>query len=192
MSLFKESFIHEVKEDQHITIRTDCEFQVYISPLEKQNWTPYGPDSVNDRVFKHRINGGHELFIEFEGNCAFEFSPIGRKEKPDPMKLVENIPDTELSMYDRMRAELLSELSQFAENRGDESFDEANDLELEEDDETPLTPYEYSDMAQEYLKDNPPGEVDQDKVSQVNSDSDLSDEPETPSSIDQQEVVNQE
>jgi len=92
-----------------------------------------------------------------------EVIPVSsRYESGGGEKLVEVIDDSELSMYDRLRAEMLAKISEVADARGEESFEEANDLEFEDDDsDIPLTPYEYHEMVEEHLRDDNPEEAPQ-------------------------------
>lgn len=154
MNTFKEPFIHVCETDQDFQLALDCEFNVYQIVNEK--YVPIGPANCNERVFKSRFPKGTELFVDFEGNCALQHFYINSSEIGGGDKLVEIIPDNEISMYDRLRSEMLNMMSDISDKRGDESLEEASDLELDEDDETPLTPYEYQDMAEEYLIENPP------------------------------------
>lgn len=153
MITMKESFIHKCQTDSDLTLRTDCIFNVYQIINEK--YFPIGPNSVNDRIWKKRTKKDEEYYFDFEGNIALEIHSIKTHDSSGGDKMVEIIPESELSMYDRLRSELLSMMSEVSEKHGDESYEEANDLEIDdEDDDIPLTPYEFHDMKEEYLKEN--------------------------------------
>jgi len=55
-------------------------------------------------------------------------------------------------MYDRLRGEMVGYLSRIAEEKNMDTWEDDNDF-AEEDDtsDTPLTPYEYAVMQEEYL-----------------------------------------
>lgn len=153
MMRFTESFIHDADCCEDVEIRSDCEFIVYQSTKPDGDFIPIGPDSVHDRVWKKRLDKDETIYIDFSGVIAFTNNPVNRYDPSGGDKIVEIIPESEMNMYDRMRAELLSVISDMAVKRGDESFEEADDLEFEdeESDQAPLTPYEFQDMQEEYL-----------------------------------------
>ena len=70
--------------------------------------------------------------------------------------MVEIIPAEEMSVYDRLRAELLARVDQLAGQAGYDTLDDEDDYDVDDEDwDTPLTPHEYSVMYEEYLKENP-------------------------------------
>lgn len=152
MISFKESFIHRIENDCDLALFFDCEFQIY--QIIDDKYYPIGPNSVNDRRFAIRLGKTAEIFVEFEGNCSLTETPVRLADPSGGEKMVEIIPDHELSMYDRLRSELVSMMSEYADKSGHESYEEASDLDLDEDDDVPLTPYEFQDMKEEYLREN--------------------------------------
>ena len=145
--------------DMEITIQSDAPFNVYMS-LGDEKFTPIGPASANSRYFKRKFEKDTELHITCDGIFSLNENIISpRREIPSGEKLVEIIPEDEMNMYDRLRAELLQVMSDMSSKKGDETFDESDDYELEEDDDTPLTPYEFADMKEEYLREVPKDEM---------------------------------
>lgn len=150
MRVEKESFEYELEKRENIEIRTDCGFTVY--KLCDSSFAPIGPDSLGDRFYSAIFEKGDVIFIDFEGNCSIEAKEVANTmEIPSGEKLVEIIPEEEMSLYDRLRGEMMQYLSDMSDKRGDESFEEANDFDIDDEDyDIPLTPYEYNDMIEEY------------------------------------------
>lgn len=88
---------------------------------------------------------------------ALALRAITQIESPDrtPVAIPEGF-GTPLSLEDRLRMFVRQELSQAASEEGRETFDEADDLEFEEEDAL-LSPFQVQDMAEEYLAESETG-----------------------------------
>ena len=55
-------------------------------------------------------------------------------------------------MYERMKAEIYGQVSQYAEERGMESLEEEDDYSMDglEDNQAPMSEYEFKDMMEEF------------------------------------------
>lgn len=82
------------------------------------------------------------------------------KEYPSPVKLSVNVGDKPLSLRDQIRRILRTELSKQMQEQGAESFEEANDLDIEDDSE-PISPYEFVDMEPEIPIENTVSKVEE-------------------------------
>ncbi|WP_373033915.1 hypothetical protein [Sulfurovum sp.] len=68
-------------------------------------------------------------------------------------KLVEVIGDDEISIEDRLRSQMMAELSRLASAQGLDTYEDDNDF-ADNFDEDILSPYETKEMVEEYLLDN--------------------------------------
>lgn len=159
---------------KQIEIRTTCEFHVQL------NSELIGPNSATDRRFTIIL----DLEDELDVFCPERYTIIvkelpHRGEIHDGESLVEVLEPHEMSLYDRLRHEMLQEVSKIAHRNDLDSYEDDGDLGWDEDDgDIPLTPHEYVEMQQEFLRDNPPEKTTDKPVeeSAVNAeDSDSSD-----------------
>ena len=94
----------------------------------------------------------HYIF-KTKGDATIHITDLpSRGEIVSSESMVEIIPVEEMSMYDRLRGEMVGYLSRIAEEKNMDTWEDDNDF-AEEDDtsDTPLTPYEYAVMQEEYL-----------------------------------------
>jgi len=137
----------------HFSVRTDSYFVVYRKGVDSNDFIIEGPDNVGVRHYQCYFYEGEELEFTCAGRYTITLTPINpRSEKPYGEKLVETFGIDKPTHADLERAILLEKISQLTEERGGESIDESDDFEIEDDD-TPLTPYEYDVMATEYLQE---------------------------------------
>ncbi len=77
-----------------------------------------------------------------------------RKEYPDSTPIEVPIGyDTPLPLREEMRRFIKQELSAAAESAGEETFEEADDFDIDE--EETLSPYELTDLQEEFVDDEP-------------------------------------
>ncbi len=148
------------KQTAKLTIYADAPCAVMLQGEAK---TPL-PGGVNQSVFMFRVRAGDEVDFVPLGSAGVS---IGIVVKPsaspydpvDPESLVETLAPEEMNLYDRLRAEMLGMLSQFADKNDLETVEEADDFEVDDDDDPLInTPYEYAAMMDEYpVEDTPPG-----------------------------------
>jgi len=157
-------------DDCYLVVRSDCEFYVYED--FRGNMIPIAPSASTSRYCKIRMSRGEVYTVTpVNGVVSIDLEPFQRLETPTGDKLVEIIPEHEMNMYDRLRQDLLSEMSRLADMKEHETFEEANDFDLDDDsDDVPLTPYEFEDMKEEYLIDDEQNNND-DSAMSVDSDS---------------------
>ena len=109
------------------------------------------PNNTTERVWKAKLNKGDKLEIQTEGRWTMkdeskEFSG----EKANTVSMVEIVPDGELSMLERYKAEMMQYISNFATDQGYETEEEANDFDWEDEEGLIATPYEYNEMMAEF------------------------------------------
>ena len=130
-----------------LTIRTEKEFMVVVDE------DIVAPNSNSDRYAQITVEKDQSVHLTTKGAYTVVTKELPKtKEEAIGESLVENIPEGEMSIYDRLRAEMLGTLSRYAEERGMDSYEEDDDYEFEDDDEGLIdTPYEYAAMKEEYL-----------------------------------------
>jgi hypothetical protein len=147
---FEGSTDFPVERASRVKIRCSEKFLV-IRVTEDQEIL-IGPDSVNARLYTSDFRFPCTLVIKTDGMVTLEATPLAaRAETPSGDKLVEVVEDSEISIYDRLRAEMLSMMSEKAEAKGYDSWEDDEDYEFEDDldGSTPLTPYEYVELVEE-------------------------------------------
>ena len=138
--------------DKKFSVPTDIKIRFAGEFIAIVNDEIVAPDSTIERTFSSKMNKGDKLEIQTMGRWTMtqdekKFSG----EKANPVSMVEIVPDGELSMLERYKAEMMGYISNFAESRGYETEEEANDFDFEDDDDNLIdTPYEYQDMMQEF------------------------------------------
>jgi hypothetical protein len=144
-------YTNNEENPQKITIRTTCEFHVAVDSQL------VGPDASTSRKFDYVLNSGDEIEVYCDEKYTITVKDLPhRGEVNDGESLVEVLEPHEMSLYDRLRHEMLEEVSRIAHKNELDSYEDDGDLGWEEDDgDIPLTPHEYTDMAEEFLKDNP-------------------------------------
>lgn len=143
--------IYEIDTDLEFSVITEKEFQIY------KNDEIVAPSYVYSRSARLNVSTGDVIELVTDGKFTVTQKPIssGRFESPYGEKLLEAIPENHINMYDRMRAEMLGYLSQMAEKKGLDTYDDdEDDYYADEDVDNPLTPSEYVVMRDEFLKEN--------------------------------------
>ena len=150
----------QAKGRQKFRIKTFETFVVEWKEKGRKVFNIVGPHESTVREYSVVLNNGEKIKITTEGKWTIELIDLPTKgEIADSKSLVEIIPEGEMNMYDKLRAEMLRMFEQRAELHGMESYDEADDLEFEEDDENLInTPYEYQALKDEYLAQRPEDE----------------------------------
>lgn len=135
-----------------VTIRCDSGFRAY-GLIGKEKAILLGPQNSTNRVLRVDVEGIDAVHVEADDNQAFHdfaFTPSSRYEKHDPTPV--EIPlglDRPETLEDIVRRFVRHEASIQAEESGHETFQEANDFDVSDEDEF-KSPYELSDMQEEY------------------------------------------
>ncbi len=153
-----------------VTVRADGEFHIYRSDSDGKKGERIGPFFSTARYFVF-VLAADELcyWIVAAGSVEYGLSVevIHRKEDPDPTPV--ELPagyNHPLPLRDEMRRFIRDELSNVAASAGDETFEECDDFDCHEDEEV-LSPYELSEMQEEYVADDEPEEVPEKKGDEV-------------------------
>lgn len=135
---------------QRITIRTEGEF------LLVKNDDIIAPKKNDDRYAQINANKGDVLELETEGRYTLILVDLpSRGEVVSSESLVEIIPESEMSIYDKLRAEMMTTISRFAESQNKDSYEDADDFEIDDEEEALIdTPYEFKAMIEEYPIDD--------------------------------------
>lgn len=108
-----------------------------------------GPSNSNDRRLRIVVSAHQGVAVETEGLWMFHVEPLpqrGEYNSGIPVEL--GLPeDRPLSLRDEMMRFIRAEMSRQAEDTGQETFEEANDFDVGEDEWT--SPYELIDMVDE-------------------------------------------
>lgn len=156
-----------------VTIATTASFNVIVDD------SIIGPVSSTDRRFKLTVYADQHFTLLTTDRYTITMDVLpNRNEINSGDKLVEVIDDSELSMEDRLRSQMMAQLSILAEKQNLDSYDDDDDFD-DDFDEDPLSSYEKKEMAEEYLLDNdlhvgPNGELQKNSAPQIskeNSDS---------------------
>jgi hypothetical protein len=185
------------EDDLHYKAELRTKFQIRTMGLFTilVNGVIVGPSTTNSRFMEYTLAAGDELELVTTGKysyCTFELPPNGEVVSSESM--VEILEEGEMSMYDRLRQEVISSMSAYADQRGYDSFDEADDFELDDDEDNmlPLTNYEFAAVQEEIPLEQ--WREDQENFSRASPDqgeeqtsdsaSDLPDNPEPPTDSD--------
>lgn len=108
-----------------------------------------GPTNSNDRRLRVVVNAHEGLSIETDGLWMFHVEPLPhRTEQNSGIPVELGLPeDRPLSLRDEMMRFIRAEMSRQAEDTGQETFEEANDFDIEEDEWR--SPYELIEMVDE-------------------------------------------
>jgi len=141
-------FTYTAKERCSLEIRTTCEFHV------NKNDMLIGPNASTERFFRTTLESDDVVDVYCSERYTIVVSPLpSRGEKLDPNSMCEVIEEGELSIYDQLRQEMLSKLSQMAGDKDYDTYEDDDDLGWDDPDtETPLTPYEYAEMHEETIQ----------------------------------------
>ena len=139
-------FDKNFKVDTNIDIRFAGNYVIII------NDEIVAPDNMTDRRWKGTVKKGEKLEVITEARWTMKQEEVKfRGEIANPESMVEIVPEGELGMLERFKAEMMSQISQYAEDKGLDNFEEDNDLNWEDDDENLInTPYEYQEMKLEF------------------------------------------
>ncbi len=155
---------------KRVTVRADGEFHVYRSGSNGKKGDRVGPFFSTARCFVFVVAPGELCYwIVAERSVVYELSEviIDHKEHPDPTPV--ELPvgyDHPLPLRDEMRRFIREELSNTAASAGEETFEESDDFDCHEDDEL-LSPYELTELQEEYVPDDEPEEVSEKEAEQA-------------------------
>lgn len=106
------------------------------------------------RYYNVKKDQAFELLADKKTRWTYTLASVpSRGEINSGEKLVEVIPDGEISMEDRFRAMMMAEVSKLADRQGLDTFEDDNDYDFPEEDD-PLSIYEKREMVEEYLAEN--------------------------------------
>lgn len=159
-----------------VTIRSVKPFVVTMGTFGQDGFSILGPSSDGDRYFQQDIPRDSTITIDSVGYYTVVEVPLPeRVEYPDPESMCEVVEDHQLSMYERLKADMMQAISVYAESKGLDTFDEDDDLDFDEDDGLISTPYEYEALKSEFLQTlstdadpNPESSVTTDPASEPN------------------------
>lgn len=127
-----------------------------------------GPGNAAERRLRCVLGNGETLRIESAGFFTHTVDVVARKEHNSGIPVELAVPeDRPLSLREEMKRYIREMVSQTADQRGEETFEEADDFEVFDADELDLehSPYEIMEMAPEDLpsadedpKDSPESE----------------------------------
>ena len=143
----------QAKGRQKFRVKTFESFVIEWKEKGRKVYNIVGPRDSTIREYSVVLNNGEKIILNTEGKWTISLIDMPTtKEKADSKSLVEIIPEGEMNMYDKLRAEMLKMFEDRAEFYGKETYEEADDLDFDEDDENLIdTPYEYKAMRDEYL-----------------------------------------
>lgn len=138
--------------DKKFSVETDIEIRFAGQFLILIDDEIIAPDNVASRHWKGILKKGQNLEVHTEGRYTIkQKEKVFRGEIANTESMVEIVPEGELSMLERYKAEMMAQISALAEEKGLDSFEEDNDLDWDEEDENLInTPYEYTEMAMEF------------------------------------------
>ena len=143
----------QAKGRQKFRVKTFESFVIEWKEKGRKVYNIVGPRDSTIREYSVVLNNGEKIILNTEGKWTISLIDMPTtKEKADSKSLVEIIPEGEMNMYDKLRAEMLKMFEDRAEFYGKETYEEADDLDFDEDDENLIdTPYEYKAMRDEYI-----------------------------------------
>lgn len=113
-------------------------------------------DEIQTPKKLHYANKGQtvEILADESVRHTIRLSTLqSRNEINSGEKLVEIIDDSEISMEDRLRSQMMAELSRLASAKGLDTYEDDNDFHDDFEDDN-LSSYEKKEMVEEYLIDN--------------------------------------
>lgn len=126
--------------------RTMDEFSLII------NGAIVAPNNSTERWFKTFLNPGDKMELYTSGHWTYNIALLKSSgEKNSGEILLDE--DEEMSMYDRLRAEMMQKISDYADSKGLDSFEDDDDFDDDFESEH-LSHYEKKEMAEEWLRDN--------------------------------------
>jgi hypothetical protein len=185
----KKSTTIEMCENAFFEIRADGPFMVYAMNEKGEREMMLGPFNTNQWSLKGKLTEGYKTIqivkkTDVETMYDVKWYPSKEKEQPDP-RPVEIPLDCKKpeSIEDMIRKYVATQLSTHMHNQGHETFDEANDFDVDEDDDVMYnSPYEEIELIEEHLDDTKHGETAQEVNSIIAEPSTKTDEkpPQTP------------
>lgn len=163
----------DVLPGTRVVIDCDKEFMVY--GYEEKNGKPstiFGPSSATDRRCVFVAPDG---VVCFEVRCPerakwqVEFIARVKKEIPDGTRVELGVPRRRPnSLADDLKRFIRDEVSRQAEQQAFETFEEADDFEVDDEPPDPISRYEMSELQEEaeYVDADPPPEKDLKKDSE--------------------------
>lgn len=149
-----------VTKGSKIRVRTNGQFTVYAqSPDDAGELAAsgiYGPRSFSDR-FTCFIAETDFIAVECDDATMWGYEEISRNNAeildhtPIEISAEQSAP---LSLKDEMRRFISDEISRVAESQDEETFEESDDFDLDDDD-LPESPYELTEMQEEFLMEPP-------------------------------------
>lgn len=154
----KGTFNVQLDNRTRITLRCTEPYALSHQIDGQEHPTVLAPDTVDSRYYQGIHDGGSKLTITTNGYTTIvtkELAP--RDEHPSPDSLCEVVHEEKLSMYDRLKAEMFQAISQYAEDKGLDTFEDDDDHEFMDDADDNLidTPYEYQAMQEDTLNAAP-------------------------------------
>lgn len=167
----KGNLLYEANTRMRVSIHTTGEFHLLL------NDRIVAPNNANDRFAQKELNVNDrlELVMETENRYSMVIKELpNRGEVVSSESMVEIIPEEEMSMYDRLRADMLGAISKFAEAKGMDNYENDNDFEMEEEENLINTPYEYQAMVDEYPIEPEEPEPEKEPEKQEDTDTEVS------------------
>ena len=136
---------------EKIKLRTFEEYTVQVKLKGEEEYIIVAPKESTSRFEKIVVNDGDFVRIYTGGEWTVSRDTLPDiKEEGGGESMVEIIPEHEMNMYDRLRAEMMGVISRYAEAKELDSWEDDNDFELEDEDEPLIdTPYEYKAVIEE-------------------------------------------
>jgi len=141
----------EVSPVCSVGVVADSEFIVY-GVRKGHRVAVLGPLRADDRVWRSemRAHGFDRVEVVTKGTWTFEFvERSDGKERLDKTPVAVPVRQAPPTLSEQVRALVAQELSFQAHQQGLETFEEANDFEVDDDDEW-TSPYEFFEMEEDY------------------------------------------
>ena len=134
----------------NILVRSDAPIKVYAFDKETGEKIYIGPMLTASTEYNIYADVDETFEVVSESDKIEVIERSSRYEPGPGDSLVEEIDSRDLSLFDRMRLQILQEIGHFAGDKGYETPDEASDFEIDDEDlDVPLTPYEYKALVEE-------------------------------------------
>lgn len=134
-----------------VHIRASGSFIVFAVGQSGQRLRILGPNNASKRSFVFLVPRCEEVEVETENDTVWEYevkTVPDRRERPNQTPVEIPVGVIQPESLESIMARMINErFSQMAEERGMETFEEADDFDI--DDELPKTPYEMQDLNPE-------------------------------------------
>lgn len=148
-------FTLELDRRSRLTFRTTDSFYVIAGYNGEEGGAVVAPNNTGDRYAQLEFERGTVVTVKTEGMTTVVYADLPeRNEHPDPRSMCEVVDDAQLSLYDRLKADMMSAISAYADAKGLDTPEEDEMLDFIEDDNLILTPYEYQAVTEEYVANN--------------------------------------